>query len=369
VLADSNAMGELGYFFAAPGDFFSTAWQDISNGYRDLFEGSIFNPADLSGTPSQFFGPITSTLEYATPLIFGGLSITVAFRAGMFNIGGTSQIIMGAIFTSYAAFTFTALPGPIHLVVAIIAGMLGGLVLGALVGWLKAKRGAHEVIVTIMLNYVMSAFLAWVLYTSVFHDPSPRENGVQISKPAPANTVLPHLFGPNLNTDIGLLVAIGATFVMAWFFNRSKLGFEIKAVGLNPNAARTAGMSVARVQILAMVISGALMGLVGMTQTLGLLNPNAYAVNTSVDAGIGFNAITVALLGRTRPWGVVGASLLFGALEAGGSIMQTHDQISINIITVIQALIVIFVAAPKLIKEIFRLRAERVTPATAGGKA
>ena len=369
VVSDTTAMSQLGYFFAGPGDFLSTAWHDISNGYRDLFEGSIFNPAYLSGTPSQFFGPITSTLEFATPLIFGGLSVSVAFRAGMFNIGGQGQIIIGSIFTSYAAFTFTALPGAVHLVVSILAGMLGGLLLGAVVGWLKAKRGAHEVIVTIMLNYVMSFFLAWVLYTSVFHDPSPRENGVQISKPAPHDTVLPHLFGSGLNTDVGLLIALVASGVVAWFFNRAKLGFEVKAVGLNPNAARTAGISVARVQISAFLISGALMGMVGVTQTLGLLNPNANAVTTSVDAGIGFNAITVALLGRTRPWGVVGAALLFGALEAGGSVMQTHDQISVNIITVIQALIVIFVAAPKLIKEIFRLRATRVTPATAGGKA
>jgi ABC-type uncharacterized transport system permease subunit len=369
VLSDTNAMSQLGYLFASPGTFLSTAWHDIANGYRDLFEGSIFDPADLSGTPAQFFGPITNTLEYATPLIFGGLSITVAFRAGMFNIGGTGQIIIGAVFTSYAAFEFTALPGVLHLIVAVIAGMIGGLLLGALVGWLKAKRGAHEVIVTIMLNYVAASFLSWLLYTSLFHDPSPRENGVQISKPADHDAVLPHLFGGNLNTDIGLLLAIAATFVVAWFFQRSKLGFEIKAVGLNPSAARTAGISVARVQIYAMVISGALMGLVGMTQTLGLLNPNAYAVTTSIDANIGFNAITVALLGRTKPWGVVGAAILFGALEAGGSVMQTHDQISSNIITVIQALIVIFVAAPKLIKEIFRLRATRVTPATAGGKA
>jgi simple sugar transport system permease protein len=369
VLSDTTAMSQLGYFFSGPGDFLSTAWHDIANGYRDLFEGSIFNPADVNGTPSQFFGPITSTLEYATPLIFGGLSVTVAFRAGMFNIGGQGQIIIGAIFTSYAAFTFTALPGVLHMIVSILAGMLGGLLLGAVVGWLKARRGAHEVIVTIMLNYVMSFFLAWVLYTSVFHDPSQRETGVQISKPASHDAVLPHLFGPNLNTDVGLLFALAATFIVAWFFKRSKLGFEIKAVGLNPNAARTAGVSVARVQIYAFLISGALMGLVGVTQTLGLLNPNAYAVTTSVDAGLGFNAITVALLGRTRPWGVVGAAVLFGALEAGGSVMQTHDQISVNIITVIQALIVIFVAAPKLIKEIFRLRAARVSPALAGGKA
>ena len=367
VVANTATMTDLGYFFASPGTFLSSAWHDIANGYRDLFEGSILNPADLQGTPSQFFGPITLTLEYATPLIFGGLSVAVAFRAGLFNIGGQGQIIIGAIFTSYAAFSFTALPGVLHLIVAVIAGMLGGLLFGGLVGWLKARRGAHEVIVTIMLNYVASFFLAWVLYTSTFHDP--RQAGVQISKPADRDAVLPHLFGPNLNTDIGLLLALAATFITAWFFRRSRLGFEIKAVGLNPSAARTAGISVGKAQIYAMVISGALMGLVGMTQTLGLLNPNAYAVNTSVDAGIGFNAITVALLGRTRPWGVVGAALLFGALEAGGSVMQTHDQISVNIVTVIQALIVIFVAAPKLIKEIFRLRAARVTPVTVGGNA
>lgn len=369
VLSDTAAMSQLGYFFASPGDFLSTASNDIANGYRDLFEGSVFNPSQLRGTPSQFFGPITSTLEFATPLIFGGLSVTVAFRAGLFNIGGQGQIIVGAIFTSYAAFTFTALPGVLHLIASVLAGMVGGLLFGGVVGWLKARRGAHEVIVTIMLNYVASFFLAWVLYTSVFHDPSPRQTGVQISKPADHDAVLPHLFGPGLNTDVGLLIAIAATFAIAWFFQRSRLGFEIKAVGLNPNAARTAGISVARVQIAAMLLSGALMGLVGVTQTIGLLNPNAYAITTSSDAGLGFSAITVALLGRTRPWGVVGAALLFGALEAGGSVMQTHDQISINIVTVIQALIVIFVAAPKLIKEIFRLRAARVTPATAGGKA
>ena len=369
VLSDTVAMSELGYLFASPGDFLSTAWHDVANGYRDLFEGAIFNPAQLQGTPSQFFGPITSTLEFATPLIFGGLSVTVAFRAGLFNIGGQGQIIVGAIFTSYAAFSFTALPGLLHLLVAVLAGMLGGLLMGAVVGWLKAKRGAHEVIVTIMLNYTASFFLAWVLYTSVFHDPSPRQTGVQISKPADHDAVLPHLFGPSLNTDVGLLLALAATFGIAWFFKRSRLGFEVKAVGLNPDAARTAGISVARVQIGAMVLSGALMGLVGVTQTLGLLNPNAFAVTTSVDAGLGFNAITVALLGRTKPWGVVGAALLFGAFEAGGSVMQTHDQISVNIVTVIQALIVIFVAAPKLIKEIFRLRATRATTAIAGGKA
>ena len=362
VLSNTATMDMGNYFFQDPSDFLSSAWQDISSAYSALFEGAIFNPATIAGTPQQFFGPITNTLEYATPLIFGGLGISVAFRAGMFNIGGQGQTIAGAICASYAAFEWTALPGILHLVVAVLAGIVGGLLFGGLVGWLKARRGAHEVIVTIMLNYVAFFFLgSWLLNTSVFHDP--KNAGQAISKPAESDAVLPHLFGSGLNTDIGLLLALAATFGTAWFFKRSKLGFEVRAVGLTPSAARTAGIDVGRIQIASMLISGALMGLIGVTQTLGLANPNNNSLAPNIDAGLGFTAITVALLGRTRPWGVVWAALLFGALQAGGAVMQTQAQVSIEIITVMQALIVIFVAAPRLVKEIFRLRATRVTPA------
>ena len=368
VISNTATMDKAGYFFADPGDFLSSAWDNISSAYSALFKGAIFDPATVSGTPSQFFGPITNTLEYATPLIFGGLGISVAFRAGMFNIGGQGQTIIGAIFTSYVAFEWTSLPGALHLIVAVLAGLVGGMLFGGVVGWLKAKRGAHEVIVTIMLNYVASMFLVgWVLKSSLFQDPS--HAGQSISKPAEADAVLPHLFGSGLNTDIGLLLALAATFVVAWFFKRSKLGFEVRAVGLTPSAARTAGINVSRVQIASMLISGALMGMIGVTQTLGLANPNNNAIAGSIDAGLGFTAITVALLGRTRPWGVVLAALLFGALQAGGSAMQTNAQVSIEIITVVQALIVIFVAAPRLVKEIFRLRAGKIDTTAAGPQA
>ena len=355
VLSDSSAMSDLNYFFQDPGAFFSAAWHDISTGYSALFRGAVFDPASLQGTPSQFFGPITNTLEFAAPLIFGGLAVSVAFRAGLFNIGGQGQLIVGAICSSYAAFSFGALPGAIHLAVAILAGMIGGLLYAALVGWLKARRGAHEVIVTIMLNYVAFLFLgSWLLTTQTFHDPA--NPGQAISKPADRNAVLPHLFGDSAPTDLGLLIALIATVTVAWFFNRSKLGFELRAVGLNPNAARTAGISVGKVQIAAMSISGLLFGLVGMMQVLGTVNPNNNSIGPNIDAGLGFNAITVALLGRTRPWGVVGAAILFGGLEAGGAVMQTQANIPTDIINILQALIVIFVAAPQLIKEIFRLR-------------
>ena len=355
IISDPVAMRELGYFTSRPSDFFNTAWRDVSHGYEDLFKGSIFNPAFINGTPSQFFGPLTSTLEDATPLIFGGLAVTVAFRGGMFNIGGQGMTIAGAILSTYVAFAWTGLSGALQLVVAVLGGIVGGVLLGALVGWLKAKRGAHEVVVTIMLNYILFFFLSnYLLTTSVFHDPT--KAGQSISKPAAANAVLPHLFGSGLNTDFGLVLALVATALVGWFFRRSKLGFEIRAVGLNPAAARTNGISVARAQIWAMVISGGLMGLIGVTQVLGLNNPNNNSLSPNIDAGLGFNAITVALLGRTKPWGVVWAALLYGAFQAGASVMQANDGISTDIIGVIEALIVIFVSAPQLIKEIFRLR-------------
>ncbi len=229
------------------------------------------------------------------------------------------------------------------------------MILGGFVGWLKAKRGAHEVVVTIMLNYVMLFFLTnYLLTTTAFHDPT--KAGQSLSKPSASKAILPHLFGPSLNTDIGLVLALLATVAVGWFFKRSKLGFEIRAVGLNPAAARTNGISVGQAQIWAMVISGGLMGMIGVTQVLGLNNPNNNSLSPNIDAGLGFNAITVALLGRTKPWGVVWASLLYGAFQAGASVMQANDGISTDIISVIEALIVIFVSAPQLIKEIFRLR-------------
>jgi len=358
VLSNTATMDKAGYFFAAPGDFLSSAWNDIASAYSALFKGAIFDPATVAGTPSQFFGPITNTLEYATPLVFGGLSVSIAFRAGLFNIGGQGQTIIGAIFCSYAAFSWDGLPGPLHVLVAVVAGLVGGLLLGALVGWLKAWRGAHEVIVTIMLNYAAYLLLGgWLLNTSVFHDAA--DAGQAISKPADPGARLPHLFGAGLNTDIGLLIALAATAGTAWFLTRSKLGFELRAVGHAPHAARTAGIDVRRVQLAAMAIAGGMMGLIGVTQTLGLANPNSNAVAPNIDAGLGFSAITVALLGRTRPWGVLWASLLFGALQSGGALMQTQAQVSIEIITVVQALIVIFVAAPRLVQEIFRIRAGR----------
>jgi general nucleoside transport system permease protein len=350
VISDQPVLDKFGYFFADPGDALSSAWNDISTAYVALFEGAIFDPSNAS-TVTDALHPLSETVTEATPLIFGGLAVGLAFRAGLFNIGGQGQLLGGAIAATYVGFTLHA-PGFIALPVTILAGIVGGAIIGAAVGALKAYTGAHEVIVTIMLNYVMLSLLNYLIPTDLFKDPT----NSQTSKPVAADARLPHIAGDSLRINAGILIGIAAVVFAWWLLNRSTLGFELRTVGANPHAARTAGMNVGRIQIMAMLISGALMGLVGVSQVLGTANANN-ALTPSIDAGLGFSAITVALLGRASPVGTVLAALLFGALEAGGRQMQVSTaNVSIEIVTVIQALIVLFVAAPPLVRGIFRLR-------------
>ncbi|TNY38687.1 ABC transporter permease [Thermomonospora catenispora] len=352
IASDQEATAAFGYFFARPGDSISASWDAVSTAYQALLRGAIFNP-DSASTVTDALRPISETLTEATPLIFGGLAVGLAFRAGLFNIGGQGQLIMGAIATTWVGFTLDA-PAVIALPAAILAGLGGGALYGGLVGWLKARTGAHEVIVTIMLNYVAFLLLGYLIGSEAFRDP---DNPQPVSKPVNEAARLPHLFGDSLRVNAGLLLALAAVVFAWWLLNRSTLGFQLRTVGANPNAARTAGMSVGYGQTMAMLISGGLMGLVGVSQVLGTANANN-ALTQQIDAGLGFTAITVALLGRASPVGTVAAALLFGALQAGGREMQAAAGVSIEIVTVIQALIVLFVAAPALVRGIFRLRGE-----------
>jgi ABC-type uncharacterized transport system permease subunit len=353
VVSDQAVLSKFGYFFTAPGDALGAAWDDIASAYGALIKGAIFDPGNAS-TLTDAFHPITETITEATPLLFGGLSVGLAFRAGLFNIGGQGQLIVAAIFATYAGFAFH-LPPVIAIVVAVTAGIIGGALVGGIAGFLKARTGAHEVIVTIMLNYICVNLLIYLIATSVFKDPT---NPQPVSKPVAVNARLPHLAGDSLRLNAGVILAIAAVAVAWWLLNRSTLGFQLRTVGANPNAARVAGMDVGRAQVSAMLIAGGLMGLAGVTQVLGPATAN-YALTPSVDAGLGFSAITVALLGRASPLGTVLAALLFGALQAGGRAMQVSNaNVSIEIVGVIQALIVLFVAAPQLVREIFRMRAD-----------
>ena len=357
IFSDSAVRSTFSYFFARPGDALAASWDKVSTAYAALIAGAIGG-----------IGPITETTAQAAPLICAGLGVGLAFRAGLFNIGAQGQAIIGAILAAYVGFALN-LPPVIHLVVAVLGGMIGGGIWGGIVGWLKARTGAHEVIVTIMLNYIASGLLAYLLTTSAFQRPGRTD---PISPIVDWNATFPRLQGGQLH--FGFFVALLAAVGVWWLLDRSTIGFAIRAVGANPHAAGTAGMSVARTTVITMVVAGALAGLAGVQAALG---PTASGVPVPLSAGIvgsiGFDAITVALLGRSRPLGTVLAGLLFGGLHAGGLAMQSVAETPLTLTTVLQALIVLFVAAPALIHRILPFvrarRAKVIGPVPEGGLA
>jgi ABC-type uncharacterized transport system permease subunit len=357
IVSDQDVLHTYSYFTARPSDALNASWTVVSEAYANLFKGAIVDPAavrgwiDGSNGWQAVFAPISETLTYTAPIVLTGLSVALAFRGGLFNIGGQGQAIIGIILAAMAGFLIP-LPIVLHVVVAVIAGAVGGAAFGFVPGILKARTGAHEVITTIMLNYAALLLLSWVILQGGIHDPDRTD---AISKPVDSSARLPHLLGGGLRVNFGIILAVAATWGVAWLLNRSTFGFELRAVGANPDAARTAGMSVTRTYTLLMVVAGGLAGLGGATQVLG----TADTLTPAVAGNIGFDGLLVALLGRTRPWGVLLAGLLFGALRAGGNRMQSFSGISLELVTVVQALIVIFIAAPALVKAIFRLRAAR----------
>lgn len=346
-VADHNTRIAMGYFFQYPWDTFTYGWDAIENTYRALFEGAIFNPTTASrGTAAGYLNPISETLTYAAPLIAGGLGIALAFRAGLFNIGGQGQILAAAAAAGFVGFHWH-MPVVIHLIAALAAGILGGAIWAGIAGWLKARTGAHEVITTIMLNYIALGVLNYLLKTNGFQDSA---SGQAISYPVDGNAQLPLLFGATMRVHLGIVLAVLAALFVWWLMKYSRLGFRLRAVGANPLAARTAGMDVRGSYLTVMLLSGALLGLAGACQILG----TNFAVTSDVDGGVGFDAITVALLGRANPWGTVAAGVLFGALHAGSANMQQYTPI--DIVQVVQGLVVLFVAAPAAIRAIYRIK-------------
>ncbi len=352
---DTTVLHAWGAFFAAPGNAIAQAWDAVSAAYSALFEGAIFSPGTIAaafhgGSVAAIFYPISQSMSDATPLLLTGLSVAIAFRCGLFNIGAAGQWIGGAIIATYLGFA-VSLPPVIHVIVCLIGGIAGGAALGWLVGELKARTGAHEVIVTIMLNYVMYDFLSYLLGTPKALQAPGQAN--LISPNVAANAQLPHVGGPPPEVDAGFLVALAAAAFVGWLLNRSTVGFQFRTVGANPSAARSAGMSVERSWVLVMLIAGALAGLSGASVILG---SSVHALTFNSYGTYGFDGITVALLGRARPGGVVLAALLFGALHAGGTTMQAATSVPTDIATVLEGLIVLFVAAPLFIRAVFRLR-------------
>ena len=342
-----------GYFFSRPGDLLREVWYSVSGAYSALFQGSVYNfrrPSFAAGIK-----PLTETLTFATPLIMAGLGVALGFRVGMFNIGGRGQMLIAAALGGWVGFAVD-LPYGLHMVAALVAGVLGGALWGGIVGLLKARTGAHEVITTIMLNYVAFYLVSYLLREGFLKTPGSNNPKSPATK---ATAVFPDLFGSTYSLHFGFILAIAATVFTWWLLSRSNLGFQFRAVGLNPHAARVAGISVKRIYVYAMLFSGGLIGLAGINQVLGTTTSGFGA---GLDSGIGFDAITVALLGRSKPWGVFAAGILFGAFKAGGFSMQAAEGVPIDIVLVVQSLIVLFIAAPPLVRAIFRLPAPGSAP-------
>ncbi len=323
------------------GDTVGTTLGEVRDAFTALFTGSFGSVRAVS-----------ETTVATAPLILAGLSVAIGFQAGLFNIGTEGQILIGGMAAAYVGFALD-LPIVLHIPLVIFAAMIGGGIWGGIPGWLRARTGAHEVITTIMLNSIAIFLVDYLLTNSLFQVEGRQD---PISKTVETSARFPRLLGfldrSDLRVHLGIVVALLAAYAVYWLLYKSTLGFEFRAVGANPHAARYAGMSVTFLYVAVMAIAGALGGLAGSMQINGVL----YRVTPGFSANIGFDAISLALLGRSHPAGVVVAGLLFGALRAGGQEMQVASNVAIDLIFVIQALVVVFIAAPALIRAIYRVK-------------
>jgi ABC-type uncharacterized transport system permease subunit len=309
----------------------------IQRAYVSLFVGSLGS-----------VNAVSETLTAAIPLTLCGLGIALGFRAGLFNIGAEGQVLLGGVGAVFVGFYFTGLPVFVHLPLALAAGLVVGAFWAGIAGWLRAATGAHEVITTIMLNLTAMRLLDYIL-----RNPPVQKAGRTdpISESVLASAELPRILtwiDPTLRLHGGIILAIAAVAFVYWLLYRTTLGFEFRASGLNPSAARYAGMRAGTIIVVAMATAGALAGLAGANQVLGVLG----RASPNFSGGVGFDAIAVALLGRSHPFGVLLAGLLFGALQAGGRQMQAGAGVNIDLIATIQALIIIFIAAPILVRSV-----------------
>ena len=309
---------------------------------------------------------IANSLARSTPFIGGALALAFAFKAGLFNIGAEGQVLMGALAGGWAG-TWAWLqgaPAVVTIPIVLVAGMVGGLVWGGIPGVLKARTGAHEVITTIMLNTIAIRLVEWLVFS---RDPVillDTASSVPHTRPIAESARLPLLIGGDTRLHAGLLIGIAMCAVMWFVMERTTTGFEIKTVGLNPNAAAYAGMSAGGVTILAMAVAGAFAGIAGAAEVSGAIG----FMQPGVFRNIGFDSIAIALLARANPWAIIPAAFLWGALLSGAPVMQLQASLSIDLVRVVQALILLFVAADVIVRTLFRVRGgERRATALASG--
>lgn len=313
--------------------------------YRGLLEGSFGSTKALS-----------ETAVWATPYIFAGLAVALAFKGGLFNIGAEGQLAVGAVASSLIGYALPEwlgydLPAIIQLPLAIIFGVLMGGLWAAIVGWLKAYTGGHEVINTIMMNYIALNTTSYLL-NGVMKDRSPTNVIARTPLIADSARISPIFDG--LRVHWGFILALLVAFGIWWLLNKTTLGFQIRTVGLNPDAAKYAGINVKRIVILTMALSGMLAGLAGTIEVTGL----NYRHELGFSQGYGYDAIAIALLGKSHPLGVVLAAFLFAAMRNGATRMQFLTQMPVDLISMIQAFILLFVAADAIVRYIYRIKSK-----------
>jgi len=339
----------------------SAVWNSVAKAYGALFAGAFGNPVRMvqalfSGDALEIrraFNPFLESLVVSTPYIFAGLAVALGFRAGLFNIGVEGQLFMGATAATFVGYALKGLPAVIHMPLAMLAGAIGGGLWGFIPGWLKAKTGGHEVINTIMLNWIAFRLTDWLLNGPMQR---PNSGGVPISPIIEKSAQIPQFFGSPIRFHLGFFIALGIAWLVYWFLFKTTWGFNLRTVGANPNAGKYAGMNIVKNTILAMTLSGALAGLAGANQVLAITRSMAMGLSS----GYGFDSIALALLGNSTPLGVVLASLLFGFLRNGAAQMMVVSNIPIDIISIIQALVLIFIAAPAIIRSLWRIKAAKV---------
>jgi ABC-type uncharacterized transport system permease subunit len=327
--------------------------RDPITAFEGLVEGAILEPRGL-----------LATFRNMTPLVLSGLAVAFAFKSGLFNIGVQGQLIMGSVVAAWVGFAFEGLPPLVHITLAALAAALVGGLWAAIAGALKAYADAHEVITTIMLNYIAAQFAGWLISTgSEGSRPGPLASPEAL-KDAIARTPeildsakLPVIYTvpPNFDLHAGIFIAIIAAVLIAFLLYRTTFGFQLRMAGFNPHAAEYAGVNVKQVTILTMFIAGCLGGLAGGIQTLGV--NHGYEGNQSL--GLGFDGLTVAFLAGNSPIGINFSAFLFGAMSAGTTRMALNADVASDLIQVIQALILMFVAADQIIRRLYRIRAVR----------
>lgn len=335
----------------------ATGIKAVGTAYGALLKSAFGDPARIinalqSGdalTIRRAFNPFLESLVVATPYIFAGLAVALGFRSGVFNIGVEGQLFIGAATATFVGYSIKGLPALIHVPLALLAGAVGGGLWGFIPGFLKAKTGGHEVINTIMMNWIAFRLTDWLLAGPMQR---PESGGMPISPEVQPTALLPRFFQSPIRFHLGFFIALGVAWLVWFLLFKTKWGYELRTVGANPSAAKYGGMNIVLSTIMAMALSGALAGLAGANQVLGITK----SMSMGLSSGYGFDSIALALLGNSSPFGVVLAALLFGFLRNGATQMMVATNIPIDIISIIQAFIIIFIAAPALIRSLFRLK-------------